>query len=134
MREVIALHIDAAEAFQIVGLSLSLHAFRYYGQPEPMGHTNHRAQDIAAARAVGAVAEEFHVELEDVHSDVLQRVERGISAAEIVHFHGEAGFSQRLDRVYELLLALHISGFRNFQPQRGDRQFVFSYDLFESIT
>ena len=73
--KIVALHMGAAHAFEVIRLCLCLHALGNHGQLEPVSHADDRCEDIAAPRVVHALFKELHVQLQCLNRHVLQRVE-----------------------------------------------------------
>ena len=58
--------------------------------------------------------QEFHINLNDIHHDISQRIQGRISASEIIHQQGKAGLLQIAHCVNDLISIIHIGTFRNF--------------------
>ena len=67
-------------------------------------HGHDGLKDAFAALRLILSSEEAHVDFQDVDRDVLQHVERGITAAEIVHEDGEAESFETGDRIGHFLV------------------------------
>ena len=83
LAEQVSLDLLAADTAQVMELLFCLDAFGKRLDAEFFCHVDNRRED-----GLGFLAEavqEFHVHLELVEIEVLQDVERGIAAAEIVH-------------------------------------------------
>ena len=106
---VVALDHVAAERAQKVDLLARLYALRHGGDAEPFRHADDRGDDRADLAAALEALKKFHVDLELVDVDVLEHVERGEAAAEIVDRDGEAVRVETLDDVDERL-SLHDEG------------------------
>ena len=85
LAEQVALHLLASDAAQVVQVLFGLHALGERLDAELLRHVHDRRQD--GLRFLAETVQELHVYLELVEVEVLQRVERGIAAAEIVHPH-----------------------------------------------
>ena len=89
-------------------LALCFHPLGNDGQIEPVSHFHHRFHDLLSLALVGAVhINELQVHLDAVHTGVLEHVQGGIPAAEIVHHHREALAVQAIDGVFH---QTHILG------------------------
>ncbi len=125
LRVIEALDIVAARRPQELQLEQRLDALGHRDHAEILGDADDAEQDGRAAGRRFHIGEEAHIQLQDVHRDVLQHVQRGIPAAEIVHHDLESRASQLVGRLDELIGVVHVSGLRNLQPQQGRRQLVF---------
>ena len=78
----VALLAPAANRSEEVGVFLCLHALGERLDAEVLGHADDRADD--AARFLREAAQKAHVELDEVDRVILEDVQRGIAAAEVV--------------------------------------------------
>ena len=99
------------------GLLERFHALHDHRRIHPAGHADHRRQDAVAPGRVRLAGEEFHVDLEDVHRNVLERVEGGIPAAEIVHQDFKPVGTERAHGAEQLFRVVGVRAFGNFQFQ-----------------
>jgi len=113
--KIVALHIAGAQILQIVRLLPGLYALGDDGQPQPVGHADDGAEDIAGAGLVPAAAEKAHIQLQKVHRHVLEHIQRGIAAAEIIHFNLEPAVAQFLDDTDQCCGVLRINTLRNLK-------------------
>ena len=103
-----ALELGAADLPQELHLVLPLHALADGVQAQADGHLHQLRQDDLALFLVVKLLHEAHVELDQVHLQALQHVQRGIAAAEVVHPHGEAQAAETLHLgFYEVEVAAH---------------------------
>ena len=58
-----------------------------------------------------------HIQLQLVDVDVLQRVQGGIAAAEVVHLHDESAAAQLLHSAHDPLGVLHVGALRHLKVQ-----------------
>ena len=84
-----ALDINAADALEEFRLLHGLHALCDDRRSQPVCHADNGTNDNAAS-AADLIAQKDHIQLDDIHFDIFQHVERRIAAAEIIHFHGIA--------------------------------------------
>ena len=75
--------------------------------------------------------EEAHVQLQHVHRHVFQRVQRRVSAAEVVHLHGEAGAAQFHDGSNQLVRRFHVRAFGDLEVQQAGRHIVALHEPLE---
>ncbi len=120
----VALHVKTADGKQVIGLRLGLDALGDHGHAEPFRHADDRFEDVAAARGIARAGKKAHIELEDVRRHVLERVERGIPAPEIIDFDGEAVPGQALDNLNDLVGRLREGGLGDFEPKERERHVV----------
>ena len=87
LREIETLQPPAADLLQEIGLLLGLDALSERVDPQAHRQAHELRDDDLAIVALAFVdsPDEAHVELDQVEADVLQRIERRITAAEIVH-------------------------------------------------
>ena len=78
----VALLASAANRSEEVGVFLCLHALGERLDAEVLGHADDRADD--AARFLREAAQKAHVELDEVDRVILEDVQRGVAAAEVV--------------------------------------------------
>ena len=102
--KVVALRVIATYALQEVHLLLRLGALGDDTQIHESSHGHDGLKDAFAALRLILSSEEAHVDFQDVDRDVLQHVERGITAAEIVHEDGEAESFETGDRIGHFLV------------------------------
>ena len=82
LREVEALQEAAADLLQEAGLFLCFNALCNGSHAQLLGQVNDVGQDVR--RPLVLVAQELHVDLQEVEIEILQGVEGGVSAAEVV--------------------------------------------------
>ena len=92
----VALHDRAADGAEEVGLLPRLHPFGDDLHADPLRHADDRLDDVAAASGAVLAGQEHHVELQHVGGHVLEHVEGGVAAAEIVDLDGEPALLQPL--------------------------------------
>lgn len=78
----VALLAPVANRREEVRVFLCLHTLRERLDAEVLGHADDRADD--AARLLGEAAQKAHVELDEVDRVILEDVQRGVDAAEVV--------------------------------------------------
>ena len=80
------------------------HALGDDGQVQPVRHIHHRLHDLHALAAVLLIhVDELHVQLDGIDVGILEHIQRGIPAAEVVHHHREALAVQSLNGVFHHL-------------------------------
>lgn len=124
-----ALQFLAADIPQELGLLLCLDALGERVDAEFLGHAYDRGHDGAALLREGM--EERHVELERVEAVVLEHVERGIAAAEVV----EPDFAARLLEVAQSLaygiIPEHECILRDLQAEEMAGQLIAVQDVLQ---
>jgi len=109
--EVEALNVAAAELFEEAELLGALHALDDDRHRHGARHVDDGLDDVDALGLVAAVdVEELRVELDDVHVELVEHVQRGIAAAEVVHQRQKALVAQRLHRVADEIRVVHVGG------------------------
>ena len=93
--EIVALEPVAADAPEEIHLLLGLHALHQGDHGDILGHGDHGGDDPLGAEV--HVRQEAHVDLQLVEDVILQGVEGGIAAAEIVHPDLIAGAAELLN-------------------------------------
>ena len=76
---------------------------------------------------------EAHIELEDIDRHVVERVERRVPAAEIVHGNAETGFAQLGDNADQLFGRLHVCALGYFEMKQIRSDIVALDQQFEKI-
>ena len=91
----------------------------------PFGHADDGIQNISAASRRPFLREKFQIDFEDVDGEILEHIEGGVAAAEIVHENLKAYVLQFFRHGDDLLGIFGVSAFRKLQFQKGRRQAVF---------
>ncbi len=123
---VVALDLLAADLTQEVALLLCLRALGQRVDVEVLGHADEGLEDLAAL--LRERMQELHVELYRVEVVVLEHIERGIAAAEIVEQHGIAPLLEAADAVKYRLHLVDECVLRDLDLQEAERQIVFLAD------
>ena len=123
---IVALYLLAADFPQEIALLLCLRAFSQRVDGEVLGHTDEVLEDLAAFRGEGM--QELHIKLYRIEVVVLQDIERGIAAAEVVEQHGIAFFLELLDPVQYRVHSVDQRVFRDLDLDESERQAVFFAD------
>ena len=89
----------AADVFQEFVLLFGFDAFAERVDAEFFRHVDDGFEDDAGLRLRVEVAQESHVNLEEVELEVLEVVQRGVATAEVVHPELEPGIVEALDFV-----------------------------------
>ena len=132
--EVIALHVAAAQVRQEVDLLDGLHALDDHGNGHGLGHVDDGFQYAdALAGFVLADVQELGVQLDDVHVQAAEHVQRGIAAAEVVHQHQEAQAAQAAHRLPDGGGVLDIGGFGDLDLDQPRGQPVFLQQSVEEV-
>ena len=103
-RKKVALCAAAAHALQELQLLGRLHTLNERLEVELLGKVDDIGQKHARVVARLKAAQEAHVNLDEVKRVLLQKVERGVPAAEVVHPHLKAVRAEAVDLVLEELL------------------------------
>ena len=129
----VALHVVAADVADVLQLLPGLHALGHHAEVQPAGQLDDEAED-ALLRRFGCLAlDELHVQLQDVQLHLVQHVQGGVAAAEVVHLDDEAKGAQMRHGVDDLLRILSIGALRDLQMQQGGLQPVLSYQTQQHI-
>ena len=123
---IVALYLLAADFPQEIALLLCLRAFSQRVDREVLGHADEVLEDLAAFRGEGM--QELHIKLYRIEVVVLQGIERGVAAAEVVEQHGIAFFLELLDPVQYRVHSADQRVFRNLDLDEAERQAVFFAD------
>ena len=113
----IALHVVAPDALHEVGLPRSLDALGYERGVQPPRQPRHGTDDDASA-SVGVARKEAQVELDDVDRQVLQDVERGVPASEVVHLDDVPAVVELVEDSLDELRPSDGRGLGNLGPQQ----------------
>ena len=109
-------------ALQEAGLGNVFHALGNHAQPKGPDHLNDIAHDDLSFFRIAAVRKEMEVHLDAVHRHFLQHVQRGVSAAEVVHFHLESQFPKLHGGADHKVAVFRKGGFRDLDPKLIRRQ------------
>ena len=100
---VVSLDSCTADFLEEVGLFLFFHALADGLHAETDRHLHQLRQDDLALVPLVETLHETHVELDEVKVDLLQHVEGGVAAAEVIHPHREAELPEAVHlRLHEL--------------------------------
>ena len=117
--EIVALEESTAHVCQLGVLLLRLNALGQGGYVQLV----READDVLDYGRCLAVAvrggQELHVYLQHVNRHILQKVQGGITAAEVVHLHDEACLAQVLEGLHPLVLIVHHHGLGDLDAQSG---------------
>ena len=89
-----------------------------------MGHVDDRCQDHAAALHVRIIGEEAHVHLQIIHGKLLEHVQGGVAAAEVVHHDKEAPLLEAQEPFLHLPGVVHVGGLGELQVEEAGREAV----------
>ena len=92
LAEEVALGLFAADVPQKVELLLGLHALGQGLNANLLGHVDDGGEDALGAQT--EVTQKVHIDFELVELKILQRVQGGVTAAEVVHPHGVTGVAE----------------------------------------
>ena len=127
--EVVALDLFAADGFQEFVLFLCLHAFSEGADADILRHLHRGLDDVLGP--LGEVGEEGHVDFEFVEVVILQRIERGVAAAEVVHPHLVSGGAEAVEDDADFSGVLHKHALCDFYAQERAGDAVFVSDAFD---
>ena len=118
LEEVVALRIQAVCRLQHGHLLRGLHTLGDDRQVQPVCHIHHRLHDLHALAAVLLIhVDELHVQLDGIDVGILEHIQRGIPAAEVVHHHRKALAVQALNGVFHHLGVLGHHGLGDLGQQ-----------------
>ena len=129
LAEIVALELLAADGLQERDLLRRLHALGECVHAELLRHGYDSREQLAARRVERA--QEVHVELDDVELIVLEHVEGGVAAAEVVEPDLIAARAESLDAVADELAVLDKRVLRDLDAQQVAREVVFLHDAFD---
>ena len=134
LEEVVALRVQAVRRLQHGHLLRGLHALGDDGQVQPVCHIHHRLHDLHALAAVLLIhVDELHVQLDGIDVGILEHIQRGIPAAEIVHHHREALAVQSLNGVFHHLGVLGHHGLGDLSQQKLWLQLIFFHQICKDL-
>lgn len=129
--EVVALDFFASDALQEIELFFRLDAFSEYLHADFFGHADGAFDD--ALRFFGEVRQEFHIDLQFIEAVVLEDIQRGIAAAEVVHPDLEACFMEIVDFFADLAEVMDEDAFSDFHIQHVVRDAVLVGDAVQFL-
>ena len=117
--EQITLDLVAAELLHEIEMLDGLHALDEGVDAELLGHLDDLGDDDVVLAAGAEIAHELHVQLDEVEIHFLQKIERGILAAEIVQPDLKALLMEALHLAADHLLVRDEGGFRDLDLQKA---------------
>ena len=102
---------------QHLRLFSGLNALGDGANPKLLRHRDHRLQNLPRLLRVLRLIQEHHIDLQNIHRDVLQHIQRRVAAAEIIHFHQEPVFLQLLNQKKAAVHIIHHNGLGDFKAQ-----------------
>ena len=115
--EIVALQLGAAHLTQELGLLAGLDALADRLDAQGQRHFDELGHDDAVFRPLVKAVHEAHVQLDEVKMNILQNIQRGIAAAEVVHPDLEAQLLQALDLCFHKLEVLPDRAFGQLDGQ-----------------
>ena len=123
--EVVPLHVPAAQPLQEFQLFFGFNPLDNDRDEEVLGHVDDGFQDVDAFfGAVFRDLQELGIQLDHIHVDVPQHVQRRIAAPEIIHQHLEPAFLQAGDGVAHLPEVIGIGRLGNLNLHAVRRQLI----------
>ena len=117
--KIISLNIITADFPQLFKLLPGLHAFRHHTQIHPTGKTHGKTKDSLAGLLFRFILDKLHIQLQNVNGHLIEHVQGGITAAEIVHLYDKAQFPQPPRHLNDLRRVFRIRAFCYFQMEPG---------------
>ena len=74
-----------------------------------------------------------HVQLDNVHINILENIQRGVSTSKIVHLHHVAVLMKRLHHFIRLCMIAHNRGLCDFHSQILDRHIMTEADRLQLL-
>lgn len=115
--EEIALGVVAAHLPQAFHLCLGFHTLRHGAQVHPFGQLHHKAHQAHFAGLGRLGLDELHIQLQNIKAHMAEHVQRGIAAAEIIHFDHKAPATQFVHHGDDLAGVFGIGALRQLQVE-----------------
>ena len=80
-----------------------------------MTHGHDVPKNASVLGLAGFVPDELHIQLQNVQPQLTKHIQRGIAAAEVIHFNRKAQLAQLLQLLHDPAGIVHIGAFRDFQ-------------------
>ena len=122
----VALGIVAAQLPQAAQLLPGFHTLGHHLQVHPAGQAHDKAQNALIHGLGGFVADELHVQLQHIQLHLVEHVQRGVAAAEIVHLDDEAQGAQLIHSGDNLRRAFSVGALGDFQMEQPGLQVIFA--------
>ena len=116
---IIPLQLGAADFLQEFHLFFLFHALADGFHAQAHAHFHQLGQDNAVFFAAAELLHEAHIEFDQVEMDILQHIQGGIAAAEIVHPHLKAQLLEAGDLLFDKLEIAAHDAFGDFDGQLG---------------
>ena len=134
LEEIVALRVQAVCGLQHGHLFRGLHTLGDDGQVQPVCHIHHRLHDLHALAAVLLIhVDELHVQLDGIDVGILEHIQRGIPAAEVVHHDREALAVQPLNGAFHHLGVLGHHGLGDLSQQKLWLQLIFFHQICKDL-
>ena len=127
----VALDLFAADGAEEIHLFLRLGAFSERMDAEGFRHEDDGFDDFPAL--VIEIAQEGHIDLQFIEVEILQHIEGGVAASEVVHPALVARFPEAVDFALELLAVFDEGAFGDFYANITSGQAVLPDDSFDDV-